>query len=410
MPVRSGAASGSYDVVVVGAGMAGLTAAAYLSRGGARVLVCEQAAQVGGLFNSFWRNRFLFDGGIKAVESSAVLLPMLADLDLLEHVGLERSPIALIAGGEVRPMGGLGDVGRYWRWLTTTYPAQQDGLEAIWRDVRAVFRLLDGALAFPIPLFLRADEGKRARTAWMAQHRDALGGLPRSVALLRTPFRAYLSRQLHDATLVSLLAGLFPEGTTAFFALAYFRIYQDYYYPRGGMHALPNALADAITIWEGEIRLRTRVEQIVVRKGVACAVRTADGDEIAAGQVIAAGDLRSTLLRLVPEGDVPGHTRHRVQAARVSHTALNLHLGLDVPPDELPFDGYSHLFYLPDGAGISASDRLTREDYFAHVPLELSTPCLRDPSLAPPGKSGLTVSCMTDWRYDGGWDQTGARL
>jgi phytoene dehydrogenase-like protein len=71
-----------YDVVVVGGGMAGLTAAAYLSRAGARVLLCEKEKQVGGLVNSFERGGFVFDGGIRAIENSGIVHPMLRQLGI----------------------------------------------------------------------------------------------------------------------------------------------------------------------------------------------------------------------------------------------------------------------------------------------------------------------------------------
>jgi phytoene dehydrogenase-like protein len=91
-----------YDAIVIGAGLSGLTAAAYLAQAGARVLVCEQAEQIGGLFNSFERNGYQFDSGIKAVENSAVMLPMLAQLGLLVagHWTFSPggSPIAVLTG------------------------------------------------------------------------------------------------------------------------------------------------------------------------------------------------------------------------------------------------------------------------------------------------------------------------
>ena len=52
---------GHFDAIVIGAGLAGLTAAASFAR---------EEAQVGGLFNSFWWNGYLFDGGLKVVETS----------------------------------------------------------------------------------------------------------------------------------------------------------------------------------------------------------------------------------------------------------------------------------------------------------------------------------------------------
>lgn len=61
---------GHFDANVLGAGLAGLTAAASLAREEAQILVYEQADKVGGLFNSFWRNGYLLDGGIKVVETS----------------------------------------------------------------------------------------------------------------------------------------------------------------------------------------------------------------------------------------------------------------------------------------------------------------------------------------------------
>jgi len=60
-----------FDAIVIGAGLSGLTAAAFLAQGGARVLVCEQNAQAGGLFNSFWREGYLFDGGIGLIRQAA---------------------------------------------------------------------------------------------------------------------------------------------------------------------------------------------------------------------------------------------------------------------------------------------------------------------------------------------------
>src|SRR5512135_1866476 len=72
-----------YDAIVVGGGIAGLIAAAYLSKAGLHTLLCEKEASCGGLINSFERDGFVFDGGIRAMENSGVLVPM------LNHLGVE---------------------------------------------------------------------------------------------------------------------------------------------------------------------------------------------------------------------------------------------------------------------------------------------------------------------------------
>jgi len=53
-----------YDAVIIGAGIAGLTAGTYLAKCDAKIILCEQSKLVGDLFNSFWHKGYLFDGSI----------------------------------------------------------------------------------------------------------------------------------------------------------------------------------------------------------------------------------------------------------------------------------------------------------------------------------------------------------
>jgi len=69
-----------YDVIVVGGGMAGLTASAFAARAGCSVLLCEKEATLGGLIQSFERDGFTWDAGIRALEDSGIIFPMLGAL------------------------------------------------------------------------------------------------------------------------------------------------------------------------------------------------------------------------------------------------------------------------------------------------------------------------------------------
>ncbi len=393
-----------YDAVVIGAGLSGLTAASFLSQAGARVLVCEQAGQVGGLFNSFRRDGYQFDGGIKAVENSAVMKPMLAQLGLLEQVGFQTNPIALVTGGCVQPVRDFTDVEAYFHLLQQWYPAETEGLQRVLKDTRTVYHLLDALLCFPIPFFDLPGQGNSARSAWFKANGPALAHLPGAAGLMRRELRPYLEQHLHTPGLVNLLSDLFPDGTSAFFGLGYFRMFLDYSYPRGGICAIPNALAGVIKAGGGEIRLNTRVEQILLKGGQAVGVRLAGGEEIRGGHVIAASDLRGALCGLLPAGILPAGFEKRLRRARVSHSVVNVFLGLDIPVERLHLPGSQHLFYSPDLDGITEDDRISREDYFTHVPQEISIPCLHQPDLAPPGKTGINLSAMTSWQYCGGWE------
>ena len=62
-----------YNTIIVGGGMAGLTSAAYLSRAGQKVLLIEKNAECGGLVNSFMRDGFQFDAGVRALEDAGII-------------------------------------------------------------------------------------------------------------------------------------------------------------------------------------------------------------------------------------------------------------------------------------------------------------------------------------------------
>lgn len=397
-----------YDAVVIGAGVAGLTAGAYLARGGARVLVLEQAERVGGLINSFSRAGYHFDGGIKAIENSGLLMPMLRQLGVLEQIQFQRSRSALVIDGRVHPISTWADVVELFHSLGDLFPEDVPGLRHVLRDAQAVYELLDGAFSFPIPLFgLPGGTGEYA--TWFKRNGRTFVRSSRGVLLTKTDMRSYLRRHLRHAALVDLLCTLFPDGTSAFFGLAYFHLFADYYYPRGGMQAVSSALAEAVQRCGGEIRLSAKVRQVLLRAGQACGVLLSDGEKIQASHVIAATDMRRTFTSLLPPGVLPTRLERGVRQAGVSHSVFQVFLGLDMPPDALGLQGCQHVFYFPVLGGVESLEREKGLEYYARAPQEISVPALYQPGLAPAGKTGLNISVMTTWRSLGGWERDALR-
>ena len=72
----------NYDIIIVGGGIAGLTAAAFLTKAGHNTLLCEKESICGGLVSTFERGGFFFDGGIRAIENTGIVFPMLKQLGL----------------------------------------------------------------------------------------------------------------------------------------------------------------------------------------------------------------------------------------------------------------------------------------------------------------------------------------
>ena len=96
-------------IVIVGAGMAGLAAAAYLVRENYTVLLLDKNNRVGGLLHTFEQDGFFFDTGPRAFVNSGIIQPMLKDLgidyEFLENIisiGIEDQLFRLQDHGAVQ--------------------------------------------------------------------------------------------------------------------------------------------------------------------------------------------------------------------------------------------------------------------------------------------------------------------
>jgi phytoene dehydrogenase-like protein len=422
-----------HDVVVVGGGMAGLTSAAYLARGGARVLLCEKEKAVGGLVNSFERRGFVFDGGIRATESSGILLPMLRQLGI--DVELLPSPVSIGIGAEVMRVSSAASLADYQALLERQFPESRRDIARIVAEVRRVMGYMDVLYGIDNPLFLdlRNDPGYvfRKILPWML--RFALT-MPKVSRLMR-PVDEHLRELSADRALVDIIAQHFFHKTPTYFALSYFSLYLDYRYPRGGTGVLPRKLAEYITAHGGEIRTGTEI--LRVDPGVRT-LRDAGGGTISWRKLVWAAD-QKTLYRILDLASVAdGKERRSIEARRVSisgakggDSVYTLFLALDIEPDYFSTIASAHFFYTPHRTGLSkaelreiASDasaegHYTRDKariiawtrrYLELTTYEISCPVLRDPSLAPAGKTGLIVSTLMDHSlhrhvHDMGWHE-----
>lgn len=85
---------------------------------------------------------------------------------------------------------------------------------------------------------------------------------------------------------------------------------------------------------------------------------------------------------------------------------MNVFVAADLDPSQLPKGTCPHIFLFPDYQGIDQEDRVN-EDFYTRSPVEISVPCLNDPGLAPPGKTGIIISALarTDFASHWGTDQ-----
>ena len=404
------------DVLIVGAGMAGLTAAAYLSRAGLKVFLCEKEKQIGGLVNSFEYKGFIFDGGIRGIENSGIVIPMLRQLGI--QVDFLANPVSLGIARDVIGIESEDSLAAYQALLEKYFPDNKPDIASIIQEIHKVMGYMDILYGIDNPLFMDLTDLEyvsRTILPWILKY---VRTLPK-ISKLNQPVDEYLAGFSNNRALIDILAQHFFQKTPASFALSYVSLYLDYRYPRGGTGTLPRTLEQFILEKSGEIRRETLITRVDPGRNQAT---DSMGNLYQYKKLIWAADLQ-TLYSLVDLAALPDKKLVRKIEARQKEIAGKLGgdsvftLYLTVNLDSATFAKISnpHFFYTPLLTGLSHAplEELRNPErgftgdkslimawlkrYLDFTTYEISIPVLRDPSLAPPGQTGLIISSLFDY-------------
>ena len=124
--------------------------------------------------------------------------------------------------------------------------------------------------------------------------------------------------------------GLPPSKTSALVHIGIMRHYfNGGFYPKGGAYVIPRAFVRSLKRADGEIKLKTAVDKIIVGNGKAIGIKTANGDEFFADNVIS-NRLRLLTARIIighhnPVSELLNHTAHQWPLTGISVTAGTKH-------------------------------------------------------------------------------------
>jgi phytoene dehydrogenase-like protein len=169
-------------------------------------------------------------------------------------------------------------------------------------------------------------------------------------------------------------------------------------YPKGGMGALSDALAKAVTAAKGEIRTGASVAAIVGAETDAPKVVLESGEEIESRVVVSNADPRTTFLKLVDPVDLDPNFLLKMRNYRAPGAAAKINLALSGLPafngvngdSQTKLSGRIHIGHEIDYLE-RAFDASKYGEFSAEPYLDITIPSVGDPSLAPEGQHVMSI-------------------
>jgi phytoene dehydrogenase-like protein len=404
-------------VLVVGGGITGLTTAAYLAKRNVNVILLEKNPYCGGLVNSFEKDGFVFDGGVRAIENAGMVLPMLDELGI--DLPLLESKVSVGIEDEVIHAVGDQSINDYESLLKGMYPESTEDVDRVIGVIKKFKQYMNVLFGDESPFY---KDKKRHRAYYITTFIPWLFRfLVTGAAIMRMqkPVEDFLHKIIDNQSLFDMISQHFFKNTPAFFAMSYFSLYSDYYYPKGGVGRLTEQLEKRFVEMGGTLHLNTHITQVNQENK---SVVDTDGQVFAYDKLIWCADLKS-LYRMIDTEDLgTAHKedvlseKSRILSAKGAESVFTVFLEVGMAPDYFGSISHGHFFYTPSRLGLGSLHRedlrnmldtwenTSKEVLFSWLDdflrlntFEVSLPVLNDSDTAPEGKTGVIISFLMDY-------------
>lgn len=406
-----------YDAIVVGGGIAGLTAAAYVARSGQKTLLIEKNREFGGLVNTFSRNGFKFEAGVRALEDAGIILPMLTDLGI--KIETVKSPVSVGIENEILNITDISSLAEYKNMLKRFYPESSSEIDEVIKTIRKVMKHMEILYGLENPIFMDLKNDYpyifKKLLPWLPRFLFTVGKINK----MQYPVEEYLAKTIKDQALNDIISQHFFKNTPTFFALSYFTLYLDYFYPKGGVGKLADAVHKKYMEFDGEVKNRTIITSV---NPTSKTITDDKGEVYSYNNLIWAADLKA-LYRMVDASQFESkiannfnETKSIMLKNKGTETVFSLYLQLDEPLETFGNIANGHFFYTPSRKGLGQVHRqeldhllknfetLSKQDIYAWLDkfialntFEISVPGLKDSSLVPEGKTGMIISFLSEY-------------
>jgi phytoene dehydrogenase-like protein len=390
-----------YDVIIIGAGIGGLTSAALLSKAGLSVCVLEKEPRVGGYLAGFRRKHFIFDTAIHWLNQYGPggMLDKLFEAIGSDHPkAVEQQRIRRYKGENFDYLL-TNQPDDLRNQLIRDYPEERKGIEKLFHKARQIgrsfknynrifrseetmpffqrlknkFRMLEFAIPFIPYLSFSGEKGLKK-------------GLDRF-------FKNPQLQQIFSGE-QELLGCMIPIGWS------YFHDFQSP--PEGGSQVIPQWLMHVVNFYQNPVAVQCTVKEIFLEKGQCTGLRfehKGKMKQLNSKYIIAACDIETLYEKMLPPDAIPSDLKKKLRKADLYSSSITVSLALDCTAESLGFN--EELVHLVD-ENQRYDDQSGGDPNLSEI--SILAPSMRDKSLAPENHGTLTLYMPACMDYKNEWE------
>jgi phytoene desaturase len=385
------------DIVIIGAGMAGLTCGCLLAQKGLKVVMIEKNRKVGGCCTSFQKEGFSFDLSVQSLgecQEGGRVWRVLKQLNLLDQVRFIPLEPAREYHFPDRRVSQSSRTETHIENLSSLFPRERKGIQEVYAALEKIFEEFSSLRSslnwFEPSSFL-------SEYPYLSQYKDKTYGelldefishpFLKTLLSIRSSYALLPPEEISAVGMAGIEMSYFHHGVSCV---------------DGKVEQLPMKMGEVLVKMGGEILTGHEAQQILMDEKRAIGVRLKNGQEMTGKVVVSNVDAHHTFSDLIGENHIPAGFRSKLKGMRPSLSYFILYLGIEGGADELPVSNNEIFFEdsLQEEFDFLYEDRISEE-----APFYLLVPSKVNPSHAPAGKSTLCLSCKASYGFSQSWDR-----